>query len=53
VVARLLRFNARFSLKYPEGKIALHRSPAWADIARHAESLHDAADDAARLLSQA
>ena len=39
--------DALFSLKYPAGKIALHRSPAWADITRNAERLHDAASEAA------
>jgi len=43
--------DALFSLKYPAGKIALHRSPAWADITRNAERLHDAASEAARRLS--
>jgi hypothetical protein len=40
-----------FALKYPEGKIALHRSPAWADITRSAEAVHDAAEKAARALA--
>jgi hypothetical protein len=43
--------DALFSLTYPEGKIALHRSPAWVDITRNAEALHHAAAEAAQRLS--
>jgi hypothetical protein len=42
--------DSLFALTYPEGKIALHRSPAWADITRHSQADHEAAFEALELL---
>jgi hypothetical protein len=40
-----------FDLRYPAGKIALSKSPAWGDSSRDADELHDAAESAARELA--
>lgn len=42
--------DALFSLDYPEGKTALHRSPAWSDVRPNAAALHEAAEQAVRTL---